>query len=85
MMYMKKKKKKKDYCGCLCPDSYDFIHLWFKKKWFEVYLDLIFDSFERIILPSILTENISNIKKKVRFKKLFFSRPAYLKRVTDNV
>lgn len=56
-----------------------------KKKWFEVYLDLIFDSFERIILPSILTENISNIKKKVRFKKLFFSRPAYLKRVTDNV
>ena len=47
------KKKKKDYCGCVCPKSYDFIHLWFKQKGLR-YLDLIFDFFERLILPSIL-------------------------------
>lgn len=85
MMYMKKKKKKKTTVVVYVQSPMISFIYGLKKKWFEVYLDLIFDSFERIILPSILTENISNIKKKVRFKKLFFSRPAYLKRVTDNV
>lgn len=69
---------KKDCCGCVYPKSYDFIHLWFKQKGLR-YLDLTFDFFERLILPSVLRKFF--IQKVGEVLKAFFPYPTYLKRV----
>lgn len=73
--------KRKDYCGCcVCPEPYDFIHLWFKKN-FEVFPFDFWFLWKINFTKHIKKKDFKHLKKIGEVLRAFFSYPASLKEI----